>query len=144
MNYKNWSVIQKYITFGKAKTNVNKVEFVWYDSFTKEKRKSDQPFIEMYSSIYNWGIAHARLGCYSDLSGDGIKQASNNFQKGAWIFEHLGTMLSQLPAGENSSDFSKESLSMNSNLCLAQAQYLFYKKASDAGMKPMMLAKICA
>ena len=33
---------------------------------------------------------------------------------------------------------------MNSNLCLAQAQYLFYKKACDAGMKPMVLAKISA
>jgi len=33
---------------------------------------------------------------------------------------------------------------MNSNLCLAQAQYLFFKKASDAGMNPAVLAKIAA
>jgi hypothetical protein len=31
---------------------------------------------------------------------------------------------------------------MLSNLMLAQAQYLFYKKASDAGMKAGVLAKI--
>ena len=31
---------------------------------------------------------------------------------------------------------------MLSNLMLAQAQYLFYKKASDAGMKALVLAKI--
>jgi hypothetical protein len=31
---------------------------------------------------------------------------------------------------------------MLSNLMLAQAQYLFYKKASDAGMKAATLAKI--
>ena len=33
---------------------------------------------------------------------------------------------------------------MNSNLCLAQAQYLFFKKASDAGMASNVLAKIAA
>ena len=33
---------------------------------------------------------------------------------------------------------------MNSNLCMAQAQYLFFKKATDAGMKPAVLAKIAA
>lgn len=33
---------------------------------------------------------------------------------------------------------------MNSNLCLAQAQYLFFKKASDAGMAAAVLSKIAA
>ena len=33
---------------------------------------------------------------------------------------------------------------MNSNLCLAQAQYLFFKKASDAGMNAAVLSKIAA
>lgn len=33
---------------------------------------------------------------------------------------------------------------MNSNLCLAQAQYLFFKKASEAGMNANVLAKIAA
>ena len=33
---------------------------------------------------------------------------------------------------------------MCSNLCLAQAQYLFFKKASDAGMAPKILARVSA
>jgi hypothetical protein len=33
---------------------------------------------------------------------------------------------------------------MASNLCLAQAQYLFFRKARENKMKPAMLAKICA
>lgn len=33
---------------------------------------------------------------------------------------------------------------MNSNLCLAQAQYLFFKKASEANMNATVLAKIAA
>ncbi len=60
------------------------------------------------------------------------------------MFEHLGSLVSQLPAGEATVDFSKEALTMNSNLCLAQAQYLFLRKAQDAGMKPNVLAKISA
>ena len=33
---------------------------------------------------------------------------------------------------------------MSSNLCLAQAQYLFFRMARDKNMKPEMLSKICA
>ena len=79
-----------------------------------------------------------------DLSGDGIKNASKMFQSAAWIFEQLLTMVTQLPPADMSIDFSKEALTMNSNLGLAQAQYLFYKKATDAGMKPPVCAKIAA
>jgi len=33
---------------------------------------------------------------------------------------------------------------MNCNLCLAQAQYLFFRKARDNKMKPVTLSKIAA
>lgn len=77
-----------------------------------------------------------------DLSGDGVKDASKLFQQAAWVFEHLRTLVTNLNPTEVSSDFTSESLGMLSNLMLAQAQYLFYKKASDAGMKAPVLAKI--
>jgi len=35
-----------------------------------------------------------------------------------------------------------QTLDMNCNLCLAQAQYLFYKMAKDKGMKPALLSQI--
>jgi len=54
-----------------------------------------------------------------DLGGDGIKLASKNFQQAAWVYEHLLSVVSQLPPGQSSTDFNKETLSMNSNLCLA-------------------------
>jgi len=79
-----------------------------------------------------------------DLSGDGIKIGAKLFQQAAWIYEHLLSAVSQLPAGEATTDFCKETLTMNSNLCLAQAQYLFFKKASDAGMAPKVLARLAA
>lgn len=77
-----------------------------------------------------------------DLSGEGIKEASKMFQQAAWTFEHLRTLVSNLQPSDVSTDFTSESLGMLSNLMLAQAQYLFYKKASDAGMKAGVLAKI--
>ena len=43
-----------------------------------------------------------------------------------------------------STDFHKEALTMNRELCLAQGQYLFFKKASEAKMAPNVLSKIAA
>ena len=77
-----------------------------------------------------------------DLGGDGIKEASKMFQQAAWTFEHLRSLVSNLSPSDVSTDFTSESLGMLSNLMLAQAQYLFYKKALDAGMKAGVLAKI--
>jgi hypothetical protein len=39
-------------------------------------------------------------------------------------------------------DLTAETLGMLSNLMLAQAQYLFYKKAMDAGMRATVLSKV--
>lgn len=55
------------------------LQLVWYDSFTRDKKKSNVPYLEMYSSLYNWAVASARIACYMDLGGDGIKQASKHF-----------------------------------------------------------------
>ena len=76
-----------------------------------------------------------------DLTGDGIKEASKLFQQAGWVFEHLRTLVTSLSPNEMSTDFTSESLGMLSNLMLAQAQYLFYKKASDAGLKAGVLSK---
>lgn len=77
-----------------------------------------------------------------DLGGDGIKDASKLFQQAAWTFDHLRTLVTNLNPSEVSCDFTSENLGMLTNLMLAQAQYLFYKKAFDAGMKAGVLSKI--
>lgn len=77
-----------------------------------------------------------------DLSGDGIKEASKSFQQAAWVFDHLRTLVTNLQPTETSIDFTAESLGCLTNLMLAQAQYLFYRKAMEAGMKSSVLAKI--
>ncbi len=77
-----------------------------------------------------------------DLSGEGIKEASKLFQQSAWAFDNLRSLTTTLSPADMSCDFTAESLGMLTNLMLAQAQYLFYKKANDAQMKPAILAKI--
>lgn len=76
-----------------------------------------------------------------DLTGDGIKEASKLFMQAGWVFEHLRTLVTGLTPSEVTVDFTSEALGMLSNLMLAQAQYLFYRKASEASMKAAILAK---
>lgn len=118
--------------------------FTWYCAFTKVKKQSQLPLIEMYSSLFNYATANMRQACYMSLDGDGTKNAGIYFQQSAWVYEHLLTLVTQMPAGEATPDFSKESLVMCSNLSLAQAQYLFFRKARESKMKPVTLSKICA
>ena len=120
------------------------MSFSWYDSYNRRKVTSQSALLAALSSLYNYAVALSRRACYMDLSGEGIKAASQLFQRAAWIFENLVTKVTQLPPDNLTTDFNKETLTMNSNLCLAQAQYLFFKKASDAGMNPAVLAKIAA
>ena len=76
-----------------------------------------------------------------DLGGDGIKEASKLFMQAGWVFEHLRTLVTGLTPTEITVDFTSEALGMLSNLMLAQAQYLFYRKAAEASMKAVILSK---
>lgn len=91
-NYRNFSCFHKYLTFGKLKTNID-MKFTWYCSYTKTKKDSPMPLIEMYSSLYNFAVANMRQACYMSLEGDGTKNAGQFFQQSAWVFEHLLTVV---------------------------------------------------
>lgn len=99
------------------------------------------PMFDAISSFYNYAVCCCRIAAYMDLGGDGIKEASKMFQQAGWAFEHMKGLVGQLAPSEVTTDFTSESLGMLSNLCLAQAQYLFYKKAAEAGMKAQILSK---
>lgn len=109
-NTRHMAAFSKYFSFGKGSTQLN-LTFAWSDSFDSRKKvSSKQPLLDQISSLYNYAVCLARMSCYGDLSGDGIKIASLNFQQAAWIFNHLLGMLSQLPEEEKSLDFNKETL----------------------------------
>ena len=95
------------------------LSFASYDSFTRQRIQHQSAQFAAISSLYNFAVCLCRRGCYMDLAGDGIKQASAMFQKAAWIFEQLLTIATQLPPDAHTPDFNKETLVQNSNLCLA-------------------------
>jgi hypothetical protein len=117
---------------------------VWACAFTKTERESWQPQHEAFSSLYNFAVAQMREAVYMDLAGDGIKLACRYFQQCAWVFERLMPMVGIVLKGVITPDLTKEALEMNKYLCLAQAQYLFFRTARDQNMSPVMLSKTCA
>jgi len=67
------------------------MKFTWYCSFTKIKKESSVPQIEILSALYNFAVANMRQACYMSLDGDGTKDASLYFQQSAWVFDYLLT-----------------------------------------------------
>jgi len=55
------------------------MKFTWYCAFTKVKKESTLPQLEIYSSLYNFATANMRQACYMSLDGDGTKNASLYF-----------------------------------------------------------------
>jgi len=75
----------------------------------------------MYSSLFNYAVASSSQACFMNHDGENIKQASLCFQQAAWVFDHLSTLVSETPLPNMTPDLCKESLVMNSQICLAQA-----------------------
>jgi len=68
--------------------------FAWSDSFASlKKTTSASALLEMYSSLYNYGVACSRVGILMNLEGDGIKIASKNLCQAAAIFDNLKTQV---------------------------------------------------
>lgn len=134
-------LLNKYFSFGAGPKQFNQ-KFIWYDSFSQQKIESYSPIFDALSSKYNYGVCLARIACYQSLEGDGIKHACKLMQQAAWVFEDLKQNVAQLKPGESSPDFTNESLSMLSSLMLAQAQYLFYKLATEKKSSADVLSKI--
>ena len=95
------------------------VTYVWFDSFTRTKIQCQSATLDGISSLYNYAVACSRIGCFMDLGGDGIKEASKMFQQAGWVFEHMKTLVGQLKPSEVTCDMTSESLGMLSSLCLA-------------------------
>ena len=74
------------------------MSFTWHDSYNRKKVVTQSALFSALSSLYNYAVCLARRACFLDLGGEGIKVASKLFQQAAWIFEHLITKTSQLPA----------------------------------------------
>lgn len=129
-SYCNSMLMNKYFSFGTGPKQCNQ-KLIWTDSFSGDRVESYSLVFDAINCKYNYGVCLARIACFMNLEGDGIKYACKYMQQAAWVFEDLKQQVTQLKPGECSPDFTNECLSMLSNLMLAQAQYLFYKLATE-------------
>lgn len=140
-SYCNSMLMNKYFSFGPGPKQCNQ-KFTWLDSFSNDRVESYSLVFDALNAKYNYGVSLARIACFMSLEGDGIKYACKYMQQAAWVFDDLKTQVAQLKPGETSPDFTNETLSMLSNLMLAQAQYLFYKLATDKKQSAEVLSKV--
>ena len=134
-------LLNKYFPFGQGQGQIN-IKFIWGDSFAKQVVASPSALFDALSSKYNYAVCLARIACYMNLEGDGIKYACKYMQQAAWVFDSLKNEVGSLKPGETGPDFTSEVLSMLAALCLAQGQYLFYKLATEKKQSAEMLAKV--
>ena len=78
-NYANAMLLNKYFTFGNGSGQLA-IKFAWTDSFSQDRVESWSPVFDALGSKYNFGVCLARLGCYMNLDGDGIKYACKYMQ----------------------------------------------------------------
>lgn len=91
-NFKNMILFNKYFIFGTQSTQLN-LELKWRDSFNRAEKKGGA-YLDAVSSLYNYGVCCARIACFMDLKGDGVKEGAKSFMEAAAVFEHLRSMVS--------------------------------------------------
>jgi hypothetical protein len=78
-NYQHSMLLNKYFPFGQG-TGQIKIAFAWGDSFAKQVVASPSALFDALSSKYNYAVCLARIACYMNLEGDGIKYACKYMQ----------------------------------------------------------------
>ncbi|KPI89874.1 hypothetical protein ABL78_1043 [Leptomonas seymouri] len=125
------------------------LRFVWRDSFDDStKYDSTNSNSELVSCIYNLAASYAYVATTQGQMGttEDVKEAYKNFQAAAGYYEMVASMLDRLPPDQlTKGDMKKDSLTMLTRMCLAEAHHCGYLKAEEAlKAKPDMLAKIAA
>ena len=72
-------LLNKYFPFGQGQGQIN-IKFIWGDSFAKQVVASPSALFDALSSKYNYAVCLARIACYMNLEGDGIKYACKYMQ----------------------------------------------------------------
>ncbi|KAK7195312.1 Topoisomerase II-associated protein PAT1 [Novymonas esmeraldas] len=125
------------------------LKFVWRDSFDESaKYESTNSNSELVSCVYNLAASYAYVAATQAHTGSAeeVKEAYKNFQNAAGYYEMVSSMLDRLPPDQlTKGDMKRDSLTMLTRLCLAQAHHCGYLKAEEAMKgKQDMLSKIAA
>ncbi|EGG16375.1 ALG-2 interacting protein X [Cavenderia fasciculata] len=143
MIWKYYSILQSLeMRFPISENNV-RIQFPWTDCYKQRKFSLYSVFFERSSVLFNYGSIISQIGATQNRSTvEGIKKACNSFQSASGIFAHLREYISSHPECFNSPDFSADSLSLLSNLMIAQAQECIYEKAAIDNMSDSIQSKL--
>jgi hypothetical protein len=97
------------------------VTFNWKCGLTKKDVMSNQPALEIVSSLYNFAVTQmTQASLYvRQGSADETRHAFQLLQQAAWVFNHLLLKTQEISQIEQTVDLSKEALTMWMNISLA-------------------------
>jgi hypothetical protein len=122
------------------------ISFRWQDSFDKDVICAGSDFgYEAACALFNVAAATSFMATSEDRgSEEGMKKACTYFQEAAGILDAVKELVMRGAWPDLTPDLSVNLLDALQFLMLAQAQKCFYEKATRAGMKDGIVAKITA
>ncbi|PKK76655.1 BRO1-domain-containing protein [Rhizophagus irregularis] len=117
-----------------------RVSFTWYDAFTHKSTSQFSLAYEKASTIFNIASVLSAIAASQNRSeSEGLKRAFNFFQASAGMYTYINDNFLHAP----STDLSRDTVKLLSQLMLSQAQECFLEQ-SLVKNKPALIAKLAA
>ncbi|CAG8521770.1 434_t:CDS:2 [Diversispora eburnea] len=118
-----------------------KVSFTWYDAFTNKTTSQFSLAYEKASTIFNLASVLSAIAASQNRSEpECLKRAYNFFQASAGMYTYINDNFLHAP----STDLSRDTVKLLSQLMLTQAQECFLEQSLGAKKKPGLVAKLAA
>lgn len=116
-----------------------RVSFVWYDAFSKKPISQHSLAYEKASIIFNIAATLSSVAAGMDRSDtDGLKRAFHSLQASAGMFMYINDNFLHAP----STDLSRDTVKLLSNIMLAQAQECVCQTQIREGKSGKIVAKL--
>ncbi|RKF76069.1 Vacuolar protein-sorting protein BRO1 [Golovinomyces cichoracearum] len=118
-----------------------KISFTWFDAFTQKPTSQYSLAYEKASIIFNISAVLSCHAAHQTRSEDsGLKMAYHSFQASAGMFTYINENFLHAP----STDLSRETVKILTQIMLAQGQEVFLEKQIADGKKVGLLAKLAS
>ena len=124
-------------------------DFTWYPALGYNL---DRPVIrnnlkyELLNVLFNLAALYSQLAISSATNtSEGLKSAANHFRLAAGVLQHMvGEVLPDLRMSNPPEDLDAYTLGSLAQLCLAQAQWCYYERATKDSYKDGLIGKLAA
>ncbi|KAI6245002.1 Vacuolar protein-sorting protein BRO1 [Erysiphe necator] len=118
-----------------------KISFTWFDAFTQKPTSQFSLAYEKASIIFNISAVLSCHAAHQNRSEDaGLKMAYHSFQASAGMFTYINENFLHAP----STDLSRDTVKILTQIMLAQGQEVFLEKQIADGKKVGLLAKLAS